>query len=170
MLRYQYLAPAKPVTGDRIEAQGIVREGLQAQQRYRTERSMALYRQAIQQDPSFFEAYYNLGVAAQEQGNLREALWAYEHALVIDPDSARARYNFAVALEQSGYPYDAAQQYELMARETPDSSRLHFSLGRLYASKLRHTKQAREHYQRVLQLESQHPQATAIRYWLDRNP
>jgi tetratricopeptide (TPR) repeat protein len=170
MLRYQYLAPLKPASGQRIEAQRVVREALQAQQRYRTERAMALYRQAIRQDPSFFEAYYNLGVAAQEQGNLRESLWAYEHALAIDPDSPRARYNFAVALEQSGYPYDAAQQYEMMVSQAPDSARLHFSLGRLYAGKLRHTQQAREHYQRVLQLESQHPQATAMRYWLDRNP
>jgi hypothetical protein len=44
--------------------------------------------------------------------------------------------------------------------------RVHFSLGHLYAEYLGRTDLARAHYRKVLEMDSQHAQASAIRYWL----
>jgi tetratricopeptide (TPR) repeat protein len=121
-------------------------------------------------DPALFGAQYNVGVAAYEAGHVSEALQAYERALAINASSMRARYNFAVTLEKAGYPRDAANEYEKIVADNPNEARVHFSLGNLYADKLRDIQRARDHYRRVLQLDSQHPQATAIRYWLEANP
>ena len=40
----------------------------------------------------------------------------------------------------------------------------------LYAQRLSEPRKARAHYVQLLQLEPQHPQATAIRFWLEANP
>jgi tetratricopeptide (TPR) repeat protein len=145
----------------------LLRDGIEAQQSGRAVEAMDAYRQAGATDPSLFEAHYNLGVIAAEQGRTADALAAYEQALAVDGTSIRARYNFAVALESAGYLHDAAREFERTAADHPDEARVHFSLARLYADKLRDPARARPHFERVLQIEPQHPQATAIRYWIE---
>jgi len=70
------------------------------------------YRKATQLDPTYYDAYYNLGLAAAEAGNLQSALLAYEHALALRPDSLDARYNFALVLKQANYFRDSANELE----------------------------------------------------------
>jgi Flp pilus assembly protein TadD len=43
-------------------------------------------------------------------------------------------------------------------------------LGNLYAEQLRDIPRARQHYNKVLQLDPRNPQAQSIRYWLVANP
>ena len=52
----------------------------------------------------------------------------------------------------------------------PAEARIHSALADLYAHKLGDPKRARVHYLRLLELDPRHPQATAIRYWLENNP
>ena len=52
----------------------------------------------------------------------------------------------------------------------PGEARAHVALANLYAQQLGQPARAREHYLRLLELDPQHPQATAIRYWLEANP
>jgi len=168
--RYAYHSPPKPVPGNRREAERAFAQGLQAQRANRLTEAMQAYRQAAQADPSYFEADYNLGVAAQEAKVFPTALSAYESALAINPDSVNARYNFALALRDSGYLLDAVAELEKIVSASPNEARAHLALGNLYALRLRQPAPARQHYLRVLEIEPQHPQATAIRYWLVANP
>jgi hypothetical protein len=48
--------------------------------------------------------------------------------------------------------------------------RAHFALANLYSQQLGQPGKARAHYLRLLELDPQHPQATAVRYWLEANP
>jgi tetratricopeptide (TPR) repeat protein len=144
-------------------------EGVQAQQRNRLSEAVEAYRRAIKADPSLFEAHYNLGVAAFEAGDLPLALDAYEHALALNPISVKARFNFAVALQKGNYPRDAANELEKLLTDNPAEARAHFTAANLYAQQLGEPKTARAHYVQVLELEPQHPQATAIRFWLEGN-
>jgi tetratricopeptide (TPR) repeat protein len=148
----------------------LVAEGTRAQERNQLSESLERYRKAATSDPSFFDAHYNLGVAAYEAGDLPQALLAYEYALAIDPASVRARFNFAVALQKANYPSDAAHELEKLVAGNPDEPRAHFALGNLYSQHLDAPRKAREHYVRALELNPQHPQATAIRYWLEAHP
>jgi tetratricopeptide (TPR) repeat protein len=168
--RYRYQSPAAPKAGDRTQADANVAEGLRLQERYQLKEAIEKYRAAIRVDPSSFDAYYNLGVAAFEAGDLPQTLTAYEHALAVDATSRKARFNFAITLERAGYPHDAAQELERLVADHPTETRAQFNLAHLYADKLNDPQRAKAAYLRVLELDPQHPQATAVRYWLEANP
>jgi tetratricopeptide (TPR) repeat protein len=167
--RYRYRATVNVKPGDRATAERYLSEGYQAHTRYRFSEAIGAYERAIQSDPSLFDAHYNLGVAAFENGDLPLALSSYETALMIEPDSLKARYNFASTLEEAGYPKDAADELDKLAVAHPNEVRVHSTLANLYARKLGDPRRARVHYQRVLELDPRHPDATAIRYWLEDN-
>jgi tetratricopeptide (TPR) repeat protein len=167
--RYTYVITA-PAPRNRAEALPKFTEGLAAQRSGDLKTAMTAYRTAIRQDPGFFEAHYNLGVAAYDAGQISLALTAYETALALRPDSRDTRYNFGLSLRAADYPVDAAEELKKLLVANANESRVHFSLGNLYAQQLGQPKLAREHYQNVLALEPNHPQAATLRTWLAANP
>jgi tetratricopeptide (TPR) repeat protein len=168
--RYTYLSPAKPQLGNRPEAERLFAQAVQAEQAHRLPEAMQDYRLATRQDPSLYEAQYNLGRTATADGNLGLALMAYEYALAIQPASPDARYNFALVLRQANYLTDAVNELEKVLVTYPNDARAHVALGNLYAQQMRKPAKARQHYMKVLELDPQSPQAGAIRYWLTANP
>ena len=165
-VRYAYKSPPEPSPGNRPDAERSFARGVQAQQAHRLPEAMQAYRLAARQDPSLFEAHYNLGLVATEAGNLPLALASYEDALAVQPASLDARYNFALVLKQANYIVDAVNELERIVTAFPNETRAHLALGNLYAQQLRQPAKARQHYLRVLEVEPRHPQATVIRYWL----
>ncbi len=170
LARYKYRSPSAGNPGQRGDAERLLAQGIRAQEQNRLSDAIQVYRRAVKADPSFFDAHYNLGVAAYEAGDLPLCLSAYEDALAVNPLSNKARFNFAVALQKAGYTADAANELEGLLTIDPIEARAHFALANLYAQQLGQPSQARAHYLRLLELEPQHAQATAIRYWLEANP
>lgn len=168
--RYVYVSPPPPPPGDRFNAERFFAQAVQAHRDGRLAEAVENYRQAVELDPSFFEAQYNLGLAAYELKEFPLSLSAYETALSINPTSANARYNFALALEKATYYQDAANEFQKILSQRPDETRAHLSLAGLCANRLGRPDLARLHYAKVLELEPQHPQAAAIRFWLAANP
>jgi len=168
--RYAYRLPTAPVPGNRPEAERSFAQGVQAQQAHRLPEAIQAYRTATRQDPSLFEAHYNLGLVAAEAGNLPLALASYESALAIQPRSLDARYNFALALKEANCPNDAVREFQKVLAYYPNEARAHLALGNLYAQQLAQPAKARQHYRKLLEVDPQHPQADAIRYWLTANP
>ncbi|HZQ47711.1 MAG TPA: tetratricopeptide repeat protein [Verrucomicrobiae bacterium] len=174
--RYAYISPAKPAVGNRLEAQQLFAQGVQAQLDRRFKDAMTLYQAATKADPGFFEAQSNLGLAAYDQGEMPLSLLAYETALAINPGSFNARFNFALALRKANYIQDAALELErLLASCPPEESPAHLAMAHLtvanlYAEQFHQVASARSHYAKVLELDPQNSQATAIRYWLRDNP
>jgi tetratricopeptide (TPR) repeat protein len=167
--RYVYISPEKPGSGVRKEAEKFYIEGVKLHKAGSLRDAVANYQKAIQWDPSYFEACYNLGLAAYERGQMKQSLAAYEYALALNPESVDARYNFALALKQAGYPLDAAEELLKVVRLRPNEARAHYSLGNLYANQLKQMPDAREHYQKALELNPSHPQASETRFWLAHN-
>ncbi|MEK7686431.1 MAG: tetratricopeptide repeat protein [Verrucomicrobiota bacterium] len=168
--RYPYRAHAKPLEGNRQEAEKVLAKGVPAHQERRLLDAIKAYREAVRLDPSYFEAHYNLGLAAYEAKNLPQALASLEEAVSIDPASAHARYQFGVALQQANYPEDAALEWQKLLSDHPDETRAHFALANLCAQQLNQKDLARQHYRKVLELDPRHAQALHIRYWLAANP
>jgi tetratricopeptide (TPR) repeat protein len=166
--RYGYSAEVLR-RGDQAAAERLVEQGVRFHDGNRLEEAIELYQKATENDPGNFDAYYNLGVAAYERGDWEMAQRAYERALVVEPESLKARFNFAAALERGGYPVDAVIELERLLERHDGESRIHYRLGSLYATVLRHMEKAREHYRRVLELEPRHTEALTIRLWLERN-
>jgi len=167
--RYPYLKPGPFAAGDRKEAQVSFDQALAAQKVRNLAEAIAGYRRAATADPSYFEAYYNLGWTAYEAKDIRLALVAYEHALAVQSQSFDARYNFALTLQQAGYPQDAADEFLQLTQDFPERAQPHLMLASLLSSRLRDKEGARVHYQQVLELEPNHPKATEIRYWFRAN-
>ena len=167
---YAYKSRPQPVPGNRSEAESAFAQGVQAYEAQRLPQAVQAYRLAARLDPSYFEAYYNLGLVDTKIGNLPAALAAYEDALAVDPTSLEARYNFALVLKQANYIADAVKEFERVLVSYPNETRAHLSLGNLYAQQLHQPAKARPHYVKVLEGEPRHPQARDIRYWLAANP
>jgi len=168
--RYTYSSPSSPIAGNRTEAEPVFGRGVQAQQAQHLSEAVQQYQRAIELDPSFYDAQYNLGLAASQAGNTALALVAYETALVLRPESVDARYNFALALKQANYQVDAANELQKILASSPNEGRAHLALGNLYAQQFNDLTKARQHYLKVLEVEPHNPQADAIRYWLTRHP
>jgi len=165
--RYVYRTRTRPVAGERRKAEPFFAEGLKAHQERRLTAAIEAYREAVKLDPAYYEAHYNLGLAAYYLRDVAQALSSYEEALSIKPTSGGARYNFALALQRGGYFHDSAAELEKILADRPDDARAHFTLAKLYADELARRDQAQAHYLKVLELEPQHTQATAIRYWVN---
>jgi len=168
--RYQYRNLLKPVPGDRTSAEKLFAQAVQAGKAHRLADAVIAYQAAIQADPAFFDACYNLAVTSTEAGNAAGALAAYETALAIRPESLDARYNFALLLRQSNYLQDAAIEFEKLLTRYPNDARAHLALGNLYADQLRDHSRARHHYTKVLEADPNNSQSLAIRYWLTEHP
>ncbi len=168
--RYAYLSPDAPTPGSRADAQSHFEQGLAMQRIGKNSDAVASYQRAIRADGAFFEAYHNLGIVAAQMGDLLKSTAAYETALALDAGSGSARFNFALALQRGGYLRDAAIELEKLLLREPDDAGAHFVLANLYSQNFNQPAKARQHYLRVLELRPQHPQATAIRYWLRENP
>ena len=168
--RYHFHTLKKPVAGDRSAADKAFAEASKAYQAGELPAAMAAYQRATKADPAYFDPSYNLGIVSVEAGNLPQALLAYETALAIQPDSHDARFNFALALKRANYPIDAAGELEKLLAKSPNDANAHYALGNIYAQQLRQPAKAREHYQKVLELNPSFPQASAIHDWLWANP
>jgi tetratricopeptide (TPR) repeat protein len=173
--RYNYVWPPKPVEGNLAEAERFFARAAQAQSDHRSKDAVALYREATEADPAFFEAEANLGLAAYESGDLTQSLLAYETALAIRPDSFSARFKFGLALGKAGYIQDAAQELERALAAHPEETAAHLAmahlaLANLYADQFHQPAYARPHYQKVLELDPDNSQTSAIQFWLRANP
>jgi len=168
--RYIYISPRRPAPGDRRAATGAFTQARRAEQDEKLLPSLKAYRQAVELDPSWFEAQYNAGVIAHRLRNYASALASYESALALQPDSVDARYNFALALKAAGYVPDAANELKKILAANPGEVRAHLALANLCAQSLRDPAQAREHYLKVLELDPKNRQTADIRFWLAANP
>lgn len=168
--RYAYLSPAAPAAGDRAAADAAIARGAQSRAANRMSEAAQAFQTAVDADAGYFEARYYLGLAQYTLRDYSHALATWEFTLAIRPQSADARYSFALTLKAAGYAMDAAAELEKLLAAEPNEVRAHLVLGNLCAEQLRDKSKARVHYQRVLELDARHPQATQIRYWLVANP
>jgi tetratricopeptide (TPR) repeat protein len=156
--------------GNRQDAQKYFSAAMAAQEKENLMEAIALYQQCVKADPSFFEGNYNLGLVLMQKGDFKQAVGACETTVMLKPTVGEARYNFALALEKAGYFLDAANQYEAVLKNTPENVSANLRLANLYSQQLGNIAGARSHYQKVLELQPQHAQATNIRFWLANNP
>lgn len=168
--RYEYGRVRRPTAGDRTSAERLFERGIGAQSRQDPAGAITFFEAAVQADGTYFAAHYNLGLINYAGGQWFKALSAFETALVLDPNSAEARYNFALTLQKAGFAPDAARELERLLTQNARDARAALLLGKVYSEDLKDVPSARRQYQRVLELEPQHPQAAAIRSWLSKHP
>ncbi len=70
-------------------------------------RAVELYQEAVDRQPSYAEAWFNLGVSRAEQGDTAQAIAAYRRAVAIRPDYTRALFNMLALLHAGGEEVEA---------------------------------------------------------------
>lgn len=160
--RYARHPPPVLERGDRSAAENAASEV--------TADRLSAWKKATQLDPSWSMAWLEVGRLALESGHPAEALTAGEVLVALEPQSAGAHQLFAAALARTGFPADAAVELERAITLGPGNASVHLALAGIYARDLAEPALARPHYEQVLVLEPQHPQAAAIRVWLATNP
>lgn len=88
--------------------------------------------QCIRVDPSFSEAYSNLGNALKELGDIRAAIQFYLKAVKLKPRFCDAYNNLASAYMQLGQIQEAMETYQMALVLNPALVDAHSNLGNLF--------------------------------------
>jgi len=166
--RYEYPPFVTLIPGDRARSRNLLVEAIRARQARHFAESFRDFQDAIEADPTFFDASLQLGLNSIQDRDYPTALESLHRALTLQGDSTEARYAFAWTLQKRGYYEDAVRELDKLIGQHPDDVRAHLLLGNLYADKLRQTKLAREQYMQALTLDPTNAQAANIRAWLQQ--
>ncbi|GEM_PF-1139190 len=116
------------------------------------------YRRALEINPHYSKARYNLGNTFMNQEDWVQAIDQYRLVLDRFADDTRALNNMGICLAQLNQNAEALEAFARRATLEPENPGAHFNLAQLYEVLENHDR-AREHYQRVLELDPRHQEA-----------
>ncbi|WGV27867.1 serine protease [Halotia branconii] len=93
------------------------------------EQAIANYEKAIQLNPKYANAYYNLGIALFDQKKLDEAVAAYQKAIQLNPKDAIAYNNLGNALSDQKKLDEAVAAYQKAIQLNPKYAIAYYNLG-----------------------------------------
>lgn len=108
--------------------------------------------QCIRVEPTFGEAYSNLGNALKELGDLQGAVQFYLKAIKLKPRFCDAYNNLALAHMQLGQPQQAIETYRMALVLAPNLVDAHCNLGNLYKAQ-GDLEQAKACYLQTIQIQ-----------------
>lgn len=116
------------------KVKALSNDGFQAYKARQYQRSIGLFLQALEINPTFVRAYYGLGLGYVGARKAREALQAYERAIEIDPSYVSAYYAQGSLLQRlKRYPESLAS-YKKCAELDPENYKALYGLGSVYAT------------------------------------
>lgn len=148
-------------------ADDALQRGLECEEAGDLPAAMAAYREALQKQPDFAEAAFNLGNVLRTHGDIGEAEQAYRRAVELDPGLAEGWYNLADMAERRGALAASVQHLEAALRIDPDYADAHYNLARCLEALAREGEAAR-HWSSYLRLDPSSDWADAARRQLQR--
>ncbi len=85
------------------------------------DRAEAVLRKAVEMDPTWSAAWYNLGNIARERHDMQQAVTCFEKAAQHSPWMTEYRTNYGLALAHVGRSEDAINQLKLVTSQLPHS-------------------------------------------------
>ncbi len=166
---YTYRNPPSAAPGNREEAYLLFQRAFRAHQEKDFPTAIEYYSKAIQKDPAWFEAYFNLGLACYGSGEYSSSLLAFENALALKPDSWETRYNFALALNKADHPNEAIVELKKVTRLNDSYANAWLEMGVIYQNRFADIENAYHSYQKFITLAPDHPSAYTTKIWLTQN-
>lgn len=161
--RVQYKSPLTPNSQAALLA---FNQGASYQQQRNWESAIYYYLRSLENDDRLGETFYNLGSAYTARGETELAKDAYLRALELKPSLESARYNLALLYFQGGDSASAEGLLRELVKQNPDYAAAHYTLGLIYSADPATKEQARQAYQRYLDLAPNDPAAASVRKWL----
>jgi len=96
----------------------------------------ANYKEALKQQPSFWEASYNLGLLYQEKGKIEDAINFYHSAIGANPNLYLVYYNLGNAFRGMGNLDEAAKHYSKAIEIKDNFADAYYNLGVVYEKKI----------------------------------
>ncbi|NMG22767.1 tetratricopeptide repeat protein, partial [Brasilonema bromeliae] len=93
------------------------------------DQAIAAYNKAIQLDPNYAKAYYNLGIALSDQKKLDQAIATYNKAIQLAPNYANAYNNLGLALSEQKKLDQAIAAYNKAIQLDPNNTYAYIALG-----------------------------------------
>jgi Tfp pilus assembly protein PilF len=113
------------------------------------------YQKVIELDPTYVEAYNNLGIVYQMMGDVDRAFGAYQKATEINPRYQKAYNNLGILLLRKERYEEAAEAFQKALAINPNSIESHINLGILFKKKGQWD-EAIESYQKALAIDPLH--------------
>ena len=130
----------------------LLAQGRQFHQAGDLRRAEAIYRQAIDQDPSCLEGRQLLAMLCQAQGRLDEAVSHYQQAIELKSDDASTYNSLGICQAMRQNREAAASSFQRAIELKPDFAHAHSNLGNVY-KELGRLPQAVECYQHAVRLK-----------------
>jgi superkiller protein 3 len=133
----------------------------------RLEEAIREFQRAVEVDPTYAAAAFNLAYAYDRGGRIEEALAQYSHALELDPQNVLGQNNLGVLYDKQGRYEEAIAAFEQALRLDPTNATVQGNLAT--ARKNQATLQERE--RRIAEARQQveaHPQDPQAAYTLAR--
>jgi len=87
------------------------------------------YKKALEINPNFADAYYNMGIAFKDKGDFKSAIESYEQTLKVDPNYAAAYNNIGNVFLIEGSFDKSAENYRNALKINPNFAEAHNNLG-----------------------------------------
>lgn len=115
--------------------------------------AIVFFKRAIELNPDFSEAYYNLGIAYEKLGKHEDSVEALKKSIQLVPDNANAHYAMGYAYLQLKRYQDAIDAFQRSLSLKPDNPFAHSKLGSAYLA-MGNKDKAREHYLKLKTLNN----------------
>jgi tetratricopeptide (TPR) repeat protein len=109
---HTYFARIRDLDRHRIDgtrANGLNAEGIQLMDQGKLPEALAAFRKALESDPAFAIAAYNMGVVLAHQGKQAEAIEAFRNAIRLRPGFGAAHFGLGLLLKLRGDPDAGAE-------------------------------------------------------------
>ncbi len=123
----------------------------------RQDDALAWWRQCVELQPDFVDAFHHLGILLKSRGSVSEAEAAWRRALAISPHHFEALNQLGDILRATGRLTEAERAYQTAVTLRPDHAGVRGSLGLVLAA-LKRFPEAEHAYREVLGLQPEHAQ------------
>ena len=137
-----------------MEAMKQHQEGTKLMLEKKYQKAIVFLQKAIELNPEFKEAYYNLGLSYERLGEYKDAIKNLKKAIQLSPDDANAYYALGYVYYQKKKNKQAVEAFEHAARLKPNNPFTHSKLGYAYLAWGK-VERAREQYQVLKSLNSE---------------
>jgi len=142
-----------------VTAEGLYSTGLGFVGSEDYAKALPYFEEAVQRNPSYAEAWFEVGVCNGELGRHQEEIAAYQQAIRLKPDNARAYYNLGLAYGELGRYQEEITAFQQAIHLKPDFAEAHYNLGGVYG-KLGHYREAAAAFQQAIRLKPIMPKPT----------